>query len=1063
MEQIRYQGYARDRGFNPVQLSTASVDAIGQQGNSMLRQMRENQSAERETRNAYLSGMQNAQQLEQQNRAGNFEFMQRSNQRYQEAVQQRMGQKVEDARLSAANLDKQVTALSVLAPLSGTIAQAVVNWKKQKDEDQKAEGYRDTLLNGPDPVEVAKAEAGLAQLKQSDELIQSTADQLQDSGAAPETVRSVKKLSKMYLVGRAMAMADMAVPMYSQYLEDRYQNDDQTQIRFVNPDTGQVEVITPKTHMGPDQRAAVNKVLFKEFVKQQGLLDVNPALISKSLLAMRQAEMKLLDQERTAFERAENENALSEANFRLDAGLNTDPVTAINDTLKAYRHLRNPQSGERFTPLGAFTAVLDHLVKTGNKAAIEAFSQSESYLPGVPWGAARRAEFTKAFREIDSQAAADEDLQDRIESQGLENWSDTAINELNATPNGADVAIVDQVIEKSRQLFNGKVDQRLLQYRENSTLQARTAAEQKAHLEELYAREELTVAELRSGKYSPDIVGDFLTRAKEQDKQRTTELAPVKEQYGKGIKDALLQAIKWTGGAKNPSYAFAEAHALAQLDQRARVYMQSGGPNMSPQVAYSKAAQDIITEIKQDNLDPSKPYGTYSVNPGDQEFYRWGAGGSGGKGGMAAARNRVSGIISQVSNGGQAAVYNRELITRQEAEALVNPDSPIPDSIRVIQNALPRGKEMSEFAIIDAQLTKFNLPPRQRPYVQRVVESSMSPRLRELLDRTPTAARTSRALTGAGLVGPGQERQAIQYIASNLGVDPVDVATFINYETAGSLVSGSYRRGLDIMGGDGGNYLGWIQFSPYNQQKYGVQKGMNAMQMAEAVTRYLKDAGIKPGDGLEMLYQAVQAPAYLGRARAQGRVIGADSNGTLTQHIKNMRSQHRNRAGAWLMEGAATGGTTSAWRDSRLMSAPAQRLLSQLPKTSSFMQQESFRRKPHEGNDYGAGVGTKLSFKQSGTVLQVGSPDKDNGGYGGFVDVRLQDGNVVRIAHLSKVKVKPGQRIGAKQVAALSGNTGRSTGPHIHIEHLSGPSGIQETTRGKRDPSWIASQIYADI
>lgn len=1061
MEQIRYQGYARDRGFNPVQLSTASVDAIGQQGNSMLRQMRENQSAERETRNAYLSGMQNAQQLEQQNRAGNFEFMQRSNQRYQEAVQQRMRQNVEDARLSAANLDKQVTALSVLAPLSGTIAQAVVNWKKQKDEDEKAQAYVDTLVNGPDPIEVAKAEAGLAQLRQSDELIQTTADGLQDTGAAPETVRAVRKLSKAQRVGRAMAMADMAVPMYSQYLEDRYRNDDQTQIQFVNPDTGQVEVITPKTHMGPDQRAAVNKVLFKEFVKQQGLLDVNPALISKSLLAMRQAEMKLLDQERTAFERAENENALSEANFRLDAGLNTDPVTAINDTLKAYRHLRNPQSGERFTPLGAFTAVLDHLVKTGNKAAIEAFSESESYLPRVPWGAARRAEFTKAFREIDSQMAADEDLQDRIESQGLENWSDTAINELTATPNGADVAIVDQVIEKSRQLFNGKVDQRLLQYRENSTLQARTAAEQKAFLNELYAKEELTLAELRSGKYSPEIVREFSNLAKEQDKLRTAETAPLKEQYGKGIKDALLQAIRWQGGAKDPSYAFAEAHALSELDKRARVYMQSGGTNMSPGVAYSKAAQDIVKQIKDDNLDPSKPYGTYSIR--GQEFHRWGSSGSGGQGGMAAARSRVSGIISQVSNGGQAVVYNRELITRQEAEALVNPDSPIPDSIRVIQNALPRGKEMSEFAIIDAQLSKFNLPPRQRPYVQRVVESSMSPRLRELLDRTPTAARTSRALTGAGLVGPGQERQAVQYIASNLGVDPVDVATFINYETAGSLVSGSYRRGLDIMGGDGGNYLGWIQFSPYNQQKYGVKKGMNAMQMAEAVTRYLKDAGIKPGDGLEMLYQAVQAPAYLGRARAQGRVIGADSNGTLTQHIKNMRSQHRNRAGAWLMEGAATGGTTSAWRDSRLMSAPAQRLLSQLPKTSGFMQQESFRKKPHEGNDYGAATGTKLSFKQAGTVLQVGSPTQDNGGYGGFVDIRLKDGNVVRLAHLSKVNVKPGQRIGAKQVAALSGNTGRSTGPHIHIEHLSGPTGIQETTRGKRDPSWIASQIYADI
>ena len=160
-------------------------------------------------------------------------------------------------------------------------------------------------------------------------------------------------------------------------------------------------------------------------------------------------------------------------------------------------------------------------------------------------------------------------------------------------------------------------------------------------------------------------------------------------------------------------------------------------------------------------------------------------------------------IINQVSAGGQAAVYNRALITRPEAEALVNPDAPIPDIINVIANSLPKGKEMSVYAIIDAQLNKHGLPPRQRPYVQQVVESTMSPRLQELLNRTPTAARTSRALVGSQMVGPGQERQAIQHIAQQLGVDPVDVATFVNYETGGSLANGSYRRGLDRWGGDG--------------------------------------------------------------------------------------------------------------------------------------------------------------------------------------------------------------------------------------------------------------------
>lgn len=1059
MDQIKYQGYARDRGFNPIQLSTASVDAIGQQGGAMLRQMRDNQSTERQNRDAFLSGMQNAQQLEQQNRASNFEFSQSSRQRYQDAVSQNLKQRVLDARMAQQNLNQQVTVLGALAPLSKTVGEMLVNWKKEKDENEKMEEYVNTYINGPDPQEEVRIESGLATIREADQRIQATANNLRDAQAAPEQVRAVRKLSQAQKLGRAMALAEMAVPQYGGFLQDSYQNDDQP-IQFLNPETGQVEVITPKDHRGPDQRAAVNKVLFRQFVKQQGLLGINPALVAKSLFAMKQIENKLLSDERDLFIKAENESRLAETNFQLEAGLNADPIRAINDAVQAYGNLED-ENGKAFTPLGAFRAVLNHLVNIGDRNAIQTWSESESYMPGVPWGVARRSEFTKAFQELDSKQAAQEDLRDRIQSQELENWTDNVINELNTTEGGADEALVDKAIESSRRIFDGKVDQRLLSYRENQTLQARTNQEQEDALKLLYARDELTVAELRSGKYSPAVVNTWLGRAQDQDKRRTVATQPYRDQYGKGIKDQLLDAIKWQGGAKDATYSFAEAHAMAQLDAKARVYMQSGGSNMDPQVAYSKAAQDIVAEIKKDNADPTKAFGTYSVR--GQEFYRWGSEGSGGRGGFAKAKERVSGIISQVNNGGRAAVIGRELISRQEAESLVNPDNPIPDIIRVIQNALPRGKEMSEFEIIDAQLQKFNLPPRERPFVQRRVESVESPRLRELLYRTPTAMRTSRALTDAGLVGPGQERQAISYIAQQLGVDPVDVATFINYETAGSLVSGQYRRGLDIFGGDGGEYLGWIQFSPSNQQKYGVRPGMTSMQMADAVVRYMKDAGIQPGDGLEMLYQAVQAPAYLGRARAQGRVIGADSNGSLAQHIRNMKAGHRNRAGSWLMEGAAPGGTTSAWRDPRLMSAPARRLLTQLPKTSAFMQQESFRRKPHEGNDYGADVGTKLSFKQSGTVLQVGSPDNDNGGYGGFIDVRLQDGNVVRIAHLSRVEVQPGQRIGAKQIAALSGNTGRSTGPHVHIEHLSGPSGIQETTRGKRDPSWIASQVYADI
>ncbi|WEV79732.1 M23 family metallopeptidase [Janibacter cremeus] len=84
----------------------------------------------------------------------------------------------------------------------------------------------------------------------------------------------------------------------------------------------------------------------------------------------------------------------------------------------------------------------------------------------------------------------------------------------------------------------------------------------------------------------------------------------------------------------------------------------------------------------------------------------------------------------------------------------------------------------------------------------------------------------------------------------------------------------------------------------------------------------------------------------------------------------------------------------------------------------------------HSGLDYGAGVGTPLRAMGAGTVIGAGPM----GGYGIYIDVEYADGTVSRYGHLSSIAASVGQQVAPGETVAYSGNTGRSTGPHLHLE-----------------------------
>ncbi|MCX2727802.1 peptidoglycan DD-metalloendopeptidase family protein [Thermomicrobium sp. 4228-Ro] len=84
----------------------------------------------------------------------------------------------------------------------------------------------------------------------------------------------------------------------------------------------------------------------------------------------------------------------------------------------------------------------------------------------------------------------------------------------------------------------------------------------------------------------------------------------------------------------------------------------------------------------------------------------------------------------------------------------------------------------------------------------------------------------------------------------------------------------------------------------------------------------------------------------------------------------------------------------------------------------------------HTGIDIAVPEGTPVRATASGTVRFVGNTD----GYGLRVEIDHGNGVTTLYAHLSAAAVAPGQRVERGQVIGRSGNTGASTGPHLHYE-----------------------------
>ncbi len=119
----------------------------------------------------------------------------------------------------------------------------------------------------------------------------------------------------------------------------------------------------------------------------------------------------------------------------------------------------------------------------------------------------------------------------------------------------------------------------------------------------------------------------------------------------------------------------------------------------------------------------------------------------------------------------------------------------------------------------------------------------------------------------------------------------------------------------------------------------------------------------------------------------------------------------------------------------------------------------------HNGVDFRASVGTPVKAMAGGVVAGTGDTDKQCPGasFGRFIFIKYDNGLSSAYGHLSLIKANTGERVTRGQVVAYSGNTGYSTGPHLHVSVYAPDAAEVKSIPSKSCPGRVLTQPIAPI
>ena len=900
----KFQGYAQEnRGFNPIQVPDTSRRIL-EQAEETVRGLQAVRDADIANTAAYLNSFNEAMEQERDSFSENSRLMNLNAEVRKDNLQIQLEEA--EARRKAAGQNREAIYKN-LAQLSKVAAETYVGYQEQKFDNEYNEEL--TRLYSQDLSDRKDAEGYIADVfTDSNLFIQSTdvlggAASAEAAGANPLDVAEMRQNTHGLSHAVKKARLDFASERWGVYLQQKFASDSETQVKLYNPDGGFIDG-TPSQAVSSRDKAFVAQQLLTTFLKENGMYGLKPTMLVPALRKMRKGTDALVSsalQHELQLQTNEKVDALENSIFqsrvepsaakrwhKAFAGLQfLVPEGRRGARERLFKLMETPRQTVNGVPVGFSD---DEITEIANSSLPDQ--------PGKTLGERFRAEFLRInqnrSQRIYNRYTAEQRAEDMAIKKNHDQMLAQLIEDVSEGDNKIDLSDENLDLLQAEFTKQGPKFNEHIQTLERFRPFTESAVDEAPFLEQ--ANEKIKYG-LMTAEEAMKLPVSYETRVELAKKAKESNTISASKSQRNDAEDHIKAYLRDRAKDHGGKTTHRSLHVMSQyaVNRFSTDFITARRNGLTEQQAYDDALAKFNTEFDKDSA------GMYAIDTNyAKDGFR-----SGVYKHFKEKEQKTSDYEATATNINQILSANPSAIStklvdidplKKVAQQLGTGQKPsIIPQIQMIQRQArkPDGSSYSYAEVMMRQMEAHGLKPPKSIEAAIELENVIPPRY-SFLRNYPSPTNTDVMIMSAGgdaayTKAPQSHTNALVQAAQQLGVDPLDLATIIGFESAGSYSPSK-------MGGDGGVYRGLIQFSPDNQRRYGITPDMTfEEQLLGPVVQYFKDrfSGVgmsTQGASLLQLYTTVLA------GNPKANINARDSFGTSSKSGVEKMQPHRNVA-----------------------------------------------------------------------------------------------------------------------------------------------------------------------